>query len=381
MTGERPPFVSLARRDGHARGGARLRASGERAALGRAVAASLSRQRQATTSSWRTARRSPRTASSSRLLRSSRRRSSTSSTPTSRPPYARIPYASSVVVTLAFSSATTWRPLDGYGYRRSRVTEGARRARVHVDRRRSGRGARRTATSCVSDLRRTLRRPRPSRSTPTTSSSRSRAARLASPRTSRPSPTLIRVQRWPLGMPQYVLGHPERLERIDAALDRASGSRGRGCRVPRRGHSGLHPRRARRLRSRSSSARRSTACESRQFGAPLRGGERPAAQAASARPSARSERSAGRRSSSSAARARISSTSTATATSTTSSPGGRSSSAHAHPRVVGALEEALRKGRASARPARSSSSSRARSARRCRASSSSASSARAPRPR
>ena len=29
--------------------------------------------------------------------------------------------------------------------------------------------------------------------------------------------------RWPRGMPQYVLGHPERLERIDAALDRHPG--------------------------------------------------------------------------------------------------------------------------------------------------------------
>jgi oxygen-dependent protoporphyrinogen oxidase len=31
-------------------------------------------------------------------------------------------------------------------------------------------------------------------------------------------PTLTRVHRWPRGMPQYVLGHPERLERIDAAV-------------------------------------------------------------------------------------------------------------------------------------------------------------------
>jgi oxygen-dependent protoporphyrinogen oxidase len=29
---------------------------------------------------------------------------------------------------------------------------------------------------------------------------------------------LIRVQRWPLGMPQYVLGHLERLERIEGTL-------------------------------------------------------------------------------------------------------------------------------------------------------------------
>ena len=31
-------------------------------------------------------------------------------------------------------------------------------------------------------------------------------------------PSLSRVQRWPLGMPQYVLGHPERIARIEAAM-------------------------------------------------------------------------------------------------------------------------------------------------------------------
>jgi oxygen-dependent protoporphyrinogen oxidase len=32
------------------------------------------------------------------------------------------------------------------------------------------------------------------------------------------TPSLIRVHRWPLGMPQYVLGHPERIARIEATL-------------------------------------------------------------------------------------------------------------------------------------------------------------------
>ena len=32
-------------------------------------------------------------------------------------------------------------------------------------------------------------------------------------------PLLTRVHRWPRGMPQYVLGHTERLERIEAALE------------------------------------------------------------------------------------------------------------------------------------------------------------------
>ncbi|HEY6113014.1 MAG TPA: FAD-dependent oxidoreductase, partial [Gaiellaceae bacterium] len=32
------------------------------------------------------------------------------------------------------------------------------------------------------------------------------------------APLLTQVHRWPLGMPQYLLGHPERLTQIDAAL-------------------------------------------------------------------------------------------------------------------------------------------------------------------
>jgi oxygen-dependent protoporphyrinogen oxidase len=36
-------------------------------------------------------------------------------------------------------------------------------------------------------------------------------------------PILMRVHRWPRGMPQYVLGHPERLERIDALLAESPG--------------------------------------------------------------------------------------------------------------------------------------------------------------
>ena len=32
------------------------------------------------------------------------------------------------------------------------------------------------------------------------------------------TPLLFRVHRWPLGMPQYVIGHPDRLERIETAL-------------------------------------------------------------------------------------------------------------------------------------------------------------------
>lgn len=56
-------------------------------------------------------------------------------------------------------------------------------------------------------------------------------------------PLLTRVHRWPRGMPQYVLGHVERLERIDAALERhpglaLAGAAYRGVGIPDCIHSG-----------------------------------------------------------------------------------------------------------------------------------------------
>ena len=51
------------------------------------------------------------------------------------------------------------------------------------------------------------------------------------------------IHRWPRGMPQYVLGHPERLERIDAAVARhpglaLAGAAYRGVGIPDCIHSG-----------------------------------------------------------------------------------------------------------------------------------------------
>ena len=56
-----------------------------------------------------------------------------------------------------------------------------------------------------------------SRSTRTTSSWPLARAEVELPRRLR-EPLLCRVHRWPLGMPQYVIGHPDRLERIETAL-------------------------------------------------------------------------------------------------------------------------------------------------------------------
>ena len=129
-----------------------------------------------------------------------------------------IPYSSSVVVTLAFSTDSVT-PLGGYGYVipraeggdvlactwssqkwEGRAPEGSALARVYA-----GRFGRRDLTDETDDELVALAR-----------------SELA-PFDVRAEPTLTRVQRWPLGMPQYVLGHPERVERIEALSAEHSG--------------------------------------------------------------------------------------------------------------------------------------------------------------
>jgi oxygen-dependent protoporphyrinogen oxidase len=127
--------------------------------------------------------------------------------------HAEIPYASSVVVTLGFSRADVL-PLDGYGYLvpkvegtdvlactwtsqkwEGRAPEGSVLVRVYA-----GRFGERDLTGDPADDLVALALDEVRRTGVTA------------------TPTLTRVQRWPRGMPQYVLGHSERLERIDAAL-------------------------------------------------------------------------------------------------------------------------------------------------------------------
>lgn len=127
--------------------------------------------------------------------------------------HAQIPYASSVVVTLAFSRADVV-PLDGYGYVvpraeggdvlactwssqkwEHRAPEGAVLLRVYAGRF----GGRDVTTDSDDEL------------------VAGASAEITFLGVSA-KPLLTRVQRWPLGMPQYVLGHPGRLERIDALV-------------------------------------------------------------------------------------------------------------------------------------------------------------------
>ena len=125
----------------------------------------------------------------------------------------QIPYASSVVVSLGFSRADVV-PLDGYGYVvpraeggdvlactwssqkwEHRAPEEAVLLRVYMGRF----GARDVTLDPDDEL---------------VAAARAEVEFLGvSAR-----PLLVRVHRWPLGMPQYVIGHPDRLERIETAL-------------------------------------------------------------------------------------------------------------------------------------------------------------------
>ncbi len=129
--------------------------------------------------------------------------------------HAEIPYASSAIVTMAYPLDEVSSPLDGYGYvvpsaERSdvlactwtsskwagRAPEGVALLRVYA-----GRFGGRDVTADSDDELVALAR------------AEVRPLGIAG------EPMLTRVQRWPRGMPQYVLGHPGRLEKIDAALE------------------------------------------------------------------------------------------------------------------------------------------------------------------
>ena len=153
--------------------------------------------------------------------------------------HAEIPYASSAVVTLAYREDDVLHPLDGYGYVvpraggsdvlactwtsskwAGRASEGAVLLRVYA-----GRFGGRDVTEDSDEELVALARDE---------------VRFMGIEA---GPHLARVHRWPLGMPQYVLGHPDRLERIDAALSdhpglALAGAAYRGVGIPDCIHSG-----------------------------------------------------------------------------------------------------------------------------------------------
>jgi oxygen-dependent protoporphyrinogen oxidase len=147
--------------------------------------------------------------------------------------HGEIPYASSALVSLGFRDEDVPQPLDGYGYvvprtERSdvlacswtsskwegRAPEGSALIRIHT-----GRYGGRDVCAEPDDELLALAREEV------------RLLGIAA------DPALVRVHRWPRSMPQYVIGHVERLERIEAALERhpgvaVAGAAYRGVGVP-----------------------------------------------------------------------------------------------------------------------------------------------------
>ncbi len=127
--------------------------------------------------------------------------------------HAEIPYASSVVVTLAFSAHDVG-ALDGYGYVIPRAESRDVLACTWSSQKWEGRAPTGDVLVRIYAGRYGGRDVTLDSDDELVALARTEMALLGVTA----EPALIRVQRWPLGMPQYVLGHLERLERIEGAL-------------------------------------------------------------------------------------------------------------------------------------------------------------------
>lgn len=159
--------------------------------------------------------------------------------------HAEISHASSVVVSLGFRAQDVEHPLDGYGY----VVPRSEGSDVLACTWSSSKWEGRAPAGSV------LLRVYAGRFGQRDLTREEDAALLERAREElrllgmHAEPTLVRVHRWPRGMPQYVLGHPERLRRIDAALERhpglaLAGAAYRGVGIPDCIHSGEEAARA-----------------------------------------------------------------------------------------------------------------------------------------
>ena len=148
--------------------------------------------------------------------------------------HAEIPYASSAIVTLAYRRADVPHPLDGYGYVVPQVEGSPVLACSWSSSKWEGRAPDEGVL-----LRVFLGRFERLSDDNMLRLAREEVALLGI----RAEPERTWIHRWPGGMPQYVLGHPERLERIEAALERhrglaLAGAAYRGVGVPDCIHSG-----------------------------------------------------------------------------------------------------------------------------------------------
>ncbi|HUG64949.1 MAG TPA: protoporphyrinogen oxidase [Gaiellaceae bacterium] len=127
--------------------------------------------------------------------------------------HAEIPYASSVVVTLAFSRADVL-PLDGYGYLVPHTQGSDVLACTWSSQKWSGRAPDESVLLRVYAGRFGRRDLTRENDETLVALARDELRHLDI----EAEPTLARVHRWAQGMPQYILGHPERLERIETAV-------------------------------------------------------------------------------------------------------------------------------------------------------------------
>lgn len=133
--------------------------------------------------------------------------------------HAEIPYASSTIVTLAFRVADLGRPLDGYGYVVPRSEESDVLACTWTSSKWEGRAPADEALVRVYVGRFGRADVTEQEDDELVELARGELALVGIVA----EPQLTRVHRWPQGMPQYTLGHLERLERIDALVARHRG--------------------------------------------------------------------------------------------------------------------------------------------------------------
>ena len=133
--------------------------------------------------------------------------------------HAEIPYASSAVVTLAFRDEDVARPLDGYGYVVPRSEGSDVLACTWTSRKWAGRAPLGSVLVRVYAGRFGGRDVTGDADEELLALGRAEVGLLGIDA----EPLLARVQRWVGGMPQYTLGHVDRLERIEGALEAHAG--------------------------------------------------------------------------------------------------------------------------------------------------------------
>lgn len=133
--------------------------------------------------------------------------------------HAEIPYGSSAIVTLAYRDEDLARPLDGYGYVVPRTEDTDVLACTWTSSKWEGRTPEGFALVRVYAGRFGLRDVTTEPDAALVALAREEVGHLGL----FAEPVFHRVHRWPRGMPQYVLGHPQRLERIEATLERHAG--------------------------------------------------------------------------------------------------------------------------------------------------------------